>query len=336
MKTTLKTKQLTTRWAASLVICANAVACTTDDDPFDDALPGDDPADDAGNGSDSGLPEQDASLPEVDAGDDPDDAGLIIDADLPDAWLDGGVVVPPDARAFDADILPIDSGEPAESSFDLMFDFTENDHGWEAGFADFFPDMEDGMDLIGGFQPSDDNPPGVGAAFTLQGSNHSDDLFMFMKKRLSSSDGILADRTYRLSFSVVFHSDAPSNCVGIGGAPGESVYLKAGGSSIEPEAELVGDAGLAQLRMNIDKGNQASGGEAAEVIGNIANGIDCEQMPTGHVEVERSHEMNQLVNSSTDSELWVFVGTDSGFEGRTDLYVSSIRVEGVIDFDVPE
>ncbi len=45
---------------------------------------------------------------------------------------------------------------------------------------------------------------------------------------------------------------------GIGGSPGESVYVKAGATTEEP---LIIEDSDGWLRMNIDKGNQAGEGQ---------------------------------------------------------------------------
>jgi len=61
---------------------------------------------------------------------------------------------------------------------------------------------------------------------------------MFLKRRLSSADGVVVGMSYEITFKIVFASGAPTGCGGIGGAPGESVYLKAGASPAEPLALL--------------------------------------------------------------------------------------------------
>ena len=95
--------------------------------------------------------------------------------------------------------------------------------------------------------------------------------------------------------------------------------MKAGASTVEPVAE---EGDNRHLRMNIDKGNQARGGQSMVVVGNVA-----------HPDVQRSeYRIKTLDNAGlplavdTDGEgrLWLIVGTDSGFEGLTTLYYSRI------------
>ncbi len=81
--------------------------------------------------------------------------------------------------------------------------------------------------------------------------------------------------------------------------------------------------------MNVDKGNQSQSGTAASVAGNIANGIPCEQASPYYpfALIERSHQHTTNVKANANGELWLLVGTDSGFEGLTRLYYQSIRVK---------
>jgi hypothetical protein len=216
-------------------------------------------------------------------------------------------------------------------TIELDYDFRRGGTlGWTAGFADYPPSTDpDGSlyELLARlrFIPRKlTRVPKRG--FYIQGHNRSDDLFMFLKRRLRVEDGIAPGRTYRVEYIIKFASNAPSGCGGIGGAPGESVFLKAGASSIEPLAVLQPNG---YLRMNVDKGNQAQSGTAASVAGNIANGIPCEQAFPYYpfALIQRSHQHTTDVMATSNGELWLLVGTDSGFEGLTRLYYQSIRVK---------
>ncbi len=63
-------------------------------------------------------------------------------------------------------------------------------------------------------------------ALFLGGDNRSDDLFMFYKAHVG---GLLPGASYFVRFEVEVATNVPMGCVGIGGAPGESVWVKAGG-----------------------------------------------------------------------------------------------------------
>jgi hypothetical protein len=166
-------------------------------------------------------------------------------------------------------------------------------------------------------------PPNVEAphrgrnAFYIQGDNHSDDLFMFLKAVLTGADGIVPDQAYRLSFDIWFASKS-NNCVGVGGGE-DSVWLKAGGSGVEPVPLLQGN----YVSINVDKGDQSQGGENLGVIDNIWNGKEC---PISEwVMLHKTYDHPFPITASGD-ELWIAVGTESGFEALTGVYYYSIGV----------
>ena len=199
---------------------------------------------------------------------------------------------------------------------EATFDFEDDAEGWTVGFADL-PVRFDRptFDLDYGHRPLPDGLSGSG--IFVQGHNRSDDLFMFLKRQVG---GLRPDTSYVVSVSIDLATNVAAGLIGIGGAPGESVFVKAGASTIEPTVE---EGDNQHLRMNIDKGNQSRGGESMVVLGNVA-----------HPEVRGSeYRIKTLDNSDaplmvdTDSEgrVWLIVGTDSGFEGLTALYYSGIN-----------
>ena len=216
--------------------------------------------------------------------------------------------------------------QQAPSTVNLSFDFRNGTLGWQGDFSDYPPayNPNNFYELQAGLRalPSEISPGGTG--FFFQGSNHSADLFMFMKRRLGPVDGIVAGTRYQITFTLTLASIAQSNCVGIGGAPGESVYLKAGASQIEPVPVPYPNGWLV---MNVDKGNQAVSGTAASVAGNIANGRPCNLSSQPYVTIQRIHQHTMEVAANSAGELWLLVGTDSGFEGRTTLYYQRIDVK---------
>ena len=208
----------------------------------------------------------------------------------------------------------------------ISFDFRNGALGWEAGFADY-PPATNKEDLYGLRAEIRNLPPELavnGTGFYIQGINRSDDLFMFMKRRLNSSDGIVAGQTYQVNFTLVFASDAQSGCFGVGGAP--DVGLKAGATPAEPIALLDNSPLFAWLRMNVGKGGESYGDLAASTTGSTANGIPCGSEPPKYVSIQRNHQHTSLVNANSRGELWLLVGTDSGYEGATGLYYQRIDV----------
>lgn len=195
----------------------------------------------------------------------------------------------------------------------FRIDFSGGSQGWVAGFADYPPGEEVFYELEAEWRRLPDSlDPGRGGLY-ISGNNHSDDLWMCYKGRIG---GLEPNRPYRVRFDLELATAVPSGCAGVGGAPGEDVTVKAGASTVEPDAVL--EDGL--LRMNLDKGQQTSGGANAVVVGDVANGIPCEATPRWEL-VHRSSETEGLeVTADESGSLWLFVGTDSGFEATTSLY----------------
>ncbi|MEO1401443.1 MAG: hypothetical protein AAFV72_09400 [Cyanobacteria bacterium J06635_1] len=204
---------------------------------------------------------------------------------------------------------------------EINSDFAKGAEGWSPGFTDYSLELAD-LGLIAGIRPMPENLGVSSTSYYIQGRNSSDDLFMFLTRRLTPQNSIQPNSHYQLEVEIQFASDAPSGAVGIGGAPGESVFVKAGASSIQPTA-LINAAG--EVSINIDKGNQAQGGQDAGVVGNVANGRSPEE-PVEYVLLTLTYRHPTPVITDTDGNLWLIVGTDSGFEGQTSLYYKQISV----------
>jgi hypothetical protein len=217
------------------------------------------------------------------------------------------------------------------SPVSVSFDFRNGALGWQAGFARYPPDTDrDGFyELLAEIRSL---PPELGVngtGFYIQGNNHSDALVMFMKRRLSADDGIVAGQAYQVNFTIVFASIAPTGCFGAGGSPGDSVNLRAGASPAEPLALLGIFRPFRDLGMNVDIGGgsgPARDGLAASFAGTIANGQPCDSSSHPWISIQRSHQHTTLVNANSRGELWLLVATDSGFEGLTTLYYQRIDV----------
>ena len=232
------------------------------------------------------------------------------------------------AALFFITCAPAVNAQSGASPISKSFDFRNGALGWQAGFADYPPATnQNGVYELSAEIRSLPPELGVnGTGFRFHSANHSDDLFMFLKRRLDPNDGIVAGQTYQVTFTLVFASNAQTGCGGVGGSPGESVYMKAGASPAEPKALLDTSPLWAWLRMNVDKSNQHSGGIAASVTGDIANGQPCNPRNPPYVSIQRTHQHTALVNANSQGELWLLVGTDSGYEGVTTMYYQRIEV----------
>ena len=198
---------------------------------------------------------------------------------------------------------------------EFSFDFKSDAEGWTVGFADLPVDYDQSIyELAHEHRPLPDGLEGSG--IYVQGHNRSDDLFMFLKRRV---DGLRPNTAYQVSVSIDLATNVPAGLVGIGGSPGESVYVKAGASTVEPLAE---EDSNRYLRMNIDKGNQSRGGESMVVLGNVAHPEVANR--EYRIKTLDNLDMPMSVNTDGEGRGWLIVGTDSGFEGLSQLYYARI------------
>ena len=209
-----------------------------------------------------------------------------------------------------------------EKEYQFTYTFNEDQEDWITGFADLPADFDETFyELDSGWGAL---PSGLeGNAIYLSGHNHSDDLFMFLKVHV---DGLKPDTTYQVHFSIDLASNTPEGMMGIGGSPGESVYVKAGAVNYEPEVIEESDG---WLRMNIDKGNQASEGEDMVNLGTLANpNIDLTTFTGEEFAIMTLDNQDGEFSVTTDSQgnVWVLAGTDSGFEGLTTVYYDKIVI----------
>ncbi len=211
--------------------------------------------------------------------------------------------------------------DPSASIFTASFDFSESLDDWQADFAEL-PAGEDDSAFYELRYAYTNLPQNLGGkkALMLSGNNHSDDLFMFIKRKIT---GLVPNTTYTLVFEVQLASNAPQGSVGAGGSPGGSVFLKAGASKVEP-AKTVENG---RYVLNIDKGNQSTSGQNAIVLGDIAIPANT----TDYTLISRSNVASSygplfMAETNSEGEIWLVVGTDSGFEGITTLYYTRINI----------
>lgn len=207
-------------------------------------------------------------------------------------------------------------------AIEVRSDFSNGAEGWSSGFTDFSLITAD-LGLIAGIRPMPESLGVDSTGYYIQGMNRSDDLFMFLTRRLTAQEQIEPNTNYFLEYEIQFASDAPSGAIGIGGAPGESVFVKAGGSSIQPIALIDIDG---EVAINIDKGNQSAGGKDVGVVGNVANGRDAEE-PVEYTLLTLVYQHATPITADAHGNLWLVVGTDSGFEGTTALYYKRVDVK---------
>jgi hypothetical protein len=212
-----------------------------------------------------------------------------------------------------------------DTEYQFEFDFENDEQSWVTGFADLPADYDPMIyELDSGWG---ELPSGLeGNAIFLSGHNRSDDLFMFLKVHV---EGLKPDTPYNVLFNIDLASNTPEGMMGIGGSPGESVFVKAGAVNYEPE--VIEDSN-GWLRMNIDKGNQASEGQDMINLGTISNpNIDLDTFTGEEYAIMTLDNQDRAFSVTTDSQgnVWLIAGTDSGFEGPTTVYYDQISISVV-------
>ncbi len=207
----------------------------------------------------------------------------------------------------------------AEQVFHWTFD--GDPQGWIGDFADMPPDHADN-DYNLAYDPASPLPLLLAddrEVPFLSGVNRSDDLFMFLRRRI---DGLRPNTIYEVDFRVQFATRALPGLVGVGGAPAESVYVRVGVSQDEPAPVL--DPVDNHFRVP-GKANQARDGDLDVVIGNVGKPTNTTPLV---YEFKTLDNRDKPITFTTDrsGSAWVFVGTDSGFESLTEIYYSRIRV----------
>ena len=206
---------------------------------------------------------------------------------------------------------------PIGEELEYVFNFANDEEGWQGGFSDLRAEGHDIFELEYGHSALPEETGVQDNALFIQGHNRSDDLFMFFKREIA---GLNPNAMYRVVIDIELASQYPETSVGIGGSPGASVFLKAGAVNYEPRPEVTDED---YLQMNIDKGNQAQDGEDMYNVGTV--GIPGEEFR--YMLINRGNQERPLdVRASGAGSLWAIVGTDSGFEGLTRLYYNRITV----------
>ena len=177
---------------------------------------------------------------------------------------------------------------------------------------DFDPSI---YELDSGHRPL---PAGLeGHGLYIQGHNRSDDLFMFFKRQVT---GLKPDAEYSAVLSLELATNVAAGLVGIGGSPGESVYVKAGASTLEPlvpedERRILQDEhrqGQPVQRRRVDGGRRARGPPRRDRRG------------VPHQDPRQLRPVRCRVTADGEGRLWLIVGTDSGFEGLSAFYYARI------------
>jgi hypothetical protein len=190
--------------------------------------------------------------------------------------------------------------------------------GFTADIADYSPGMEAGETGIRFVAEHRRLPAPLDSrlGYFVAGTNRSADLFMFIWREVA---GLAPNQRYRVEVDVTIATNIGRNCAGVGASPGEGVVIKAGASPARPATTLLNN----RFAVNFEKDRNPLpiGGDQVVTIGNFAN--SSENCSAGTYELKALSSTvtrSGFVTSNESGRLWLVLGTDSGFEGRTEIY----------------
>lgn len=203
------------------------------------------------------------------------------------------------------------------------FSFEHGANGFSALFADL---PETGHDIYQLDFAAESLPAPLNArrGLRLTGMNRSDDLAMLIAAPIA---GLQPNQRYAVELAMEFASDVPRGCAGVGGSPGDSVYMKLGLVDHAPDVVAQNEGVDRWLRLNFDFGVQSQSGSEAIAVGDLANRQNCStDEPVW--QLKRLDSVGRALAATSDAQgrLWVVAGSDSAFEGLTSYYFTSLEV----------
>jgi hypothetical protein len=191
----------------------------------------------------------------------------------------------------------------------LVSDYESGYQDWVCDFADYDDSLR--MELKHDWAAM----PGITPAqngVTMSGQNFTDDLFFFMKKKIT---GLQPNMLYTIEFAVDIVTNIPYDA-----CSGSDLMLKAGAMLAEPEKTLI--SGI--YKMNIKKSNQWQPGPDMDTLGRTIHSA------AGSF----AYHLITLTNGahpfclSTDAAgtIWLAIGAESGFEAYAEFNVAKISV----------
>lgn len=200
---------------------------------------------------------------------------------------------------------------PTQRSVVAEFSFANDSNGFQAGFSDYAPGQESAV-MFSAMPERLPSPLGNLSGFAVSGANPSSDVFLYIWKLIT---GLTPNTPYSVTVSLHFATNAPPGCPG---GPGENVTIKAGATPMAPANVTQAN----RVTVNFDKGNQATGGANAAVLGNFAQAMasgTCAQ-PLYAEKTLTTGATAPLVTSDASGQLWLVIGADSGFAGTTKIF----------------
>jgi len=199
---------------------------------------------------------------------------------------------------------------------EISYNFNDNIQSWKVMFSDYPVGEEEFYELESGFVKLPEPLDTTLNAVLISGNNHSDDLFSYMYVPLT---GLAPNTTYQTSFLVHLASNVATNSVGIGGSP--DLAFGVGALDTVP-VNNIDESNW--YRPNFEVRLQSSlSNEIMQAVGTIG----VTDTTTVYTAISRNNFYNPMqLTSNADGMLYLLVGWDSGFEGKTAIYIKTVIV----------
>lgn len=197
--------------------------------------------------------------------------------------------------------------------------FNDGADGWEAVYAEYPDGQEEFYELESGLKNLPAQLDQTKKAFMLSGNNHSDALQMFLVKRL---DGLSPQTHYIVETGIELASKYPDGSVGIGGSPGNSVYLVSKFATNGYELQE-GENEHDNIKLFLKEIDSVPESVMTMDLGDVS--IQSDEYEYQLITREKSSSPN-VVQSDAQGKLWAIIGTWSGFEGISTLYYTKIKI----------
>jgi hypothetical protein len=200
---------------------------------------------------------------------------------------------------------------------EYSYNFNLGFQGWDSLFSDYPKGEESFYELEFAYSRLPEPLDTTIKAIKISGNNHSDDLLSFITTRITQ---LIPEAIYDVTFDITLASNVATNSMGVGGSP--DLAIGVGGLDYEP-AKLPDAANWYRTNF-ISLLQSGESNDVMQVIGTIG----VQDTTTVYTLINRNNTGNPLkLKTNEYGELWLLIGTDSGYEGTTTLYYRSITIK---------